>query len=67
MKKAIEFLRTRGIMVSRIGIIFSELSDGIDGIALTDELEEYTETLNYCYTIKFSTRINKYIVSRLHF
>jgi hypothetical protein len=51
MKKAIEFLREKGISVSDEGVIISDLPDGIEGIALIDELENITQLEDCCYTI----------------
>lgn len=52
MKKAIEFLRARNITVDDMGNIISELPHDEDGLALIDELEDYTANDDFCYTIR---------------
>jgi hypothetical protein len=51
MKKAINYLKTLGIRVSKEGNIISKLPSGQKGIVLVDMLEENTMEENYCFTI----------------
>lgn len=51
MKNAIDFLQSKGIEVCETGLIISELPDGLEGIKLVDDLEEFTMTDDYCFTI----------------
>lgn len=51
MKKAIEFLRSKGVVVSDDGIILDRMPDGLVGITLMDELEDFTVEEDFCYTV----------------
>lgn len=51
MKKAIEFLRTKGIKIDDNGNILSTLPVNEAGLTLSIELEEATETEKGCYII----------------
>ena len=51
MKKAIEFLRLKGFLVTDKGEIITPLPEGEEGISLVDELEEVTDGNIFCYTI----------------
>lgn len=51
MKKVIELLRSRGFEVLDNGTIISNLPDGLEGIALVDEIEEVETEDGEIYTI----------------
>lgn len=51
MKTAIDYLQSKGVIVSPDGAILSGMPDGLEGISIIDTLEEITESHDYCYTI----------------
>ncbi|CAB4131257.1 hypothetical protein UFOVP129_63 [uncultured Caudovirales phage] len=53
MKEAINYLKNLGLKCDINGNILSKITDGEDGIALIDMVEENTENEKdgYCYTI----------------
>lgn len=65
MKKAIEFLRSKGIEVDETGLITGNLPEGEDGFDLIEQLEEATMTTDevdlFCYQII----INKLTIVKL--
>ncbi len=58
MKKAIEFLATQSILVSKDGSILNKLPNGEAGINLINLLEEITMNDDFCYTI-INNRLEK--------
>ena len=51
MQTAIDFLKSRGLVVGDSGTILSNTIDDLEAMSLIDELEEITMTDDYCYTI----------------
>lgn len=51
MKKAIEYLRSTGLIVTDNGTIVSTLPDGEDGLDLVDNVEEISCEEDTYYTI----------------
>lgn len=61
MKKAIEFLRGKGITVTDEGVLLSLLPDGIAGISVIDQLEYFTENEEFYYTVISGKLVRQYL------